>query len=48
MATFDFEQAAKWDSEGKKTGTSLSNVQELESLLEKTIRTLLAETAETP
>lgn len=48
VATFDFEQAAKWDSEGKKTGTSLSNVQELESLLEKTIRTLLAETAETP
>jgi cytochrome oxidase Cu insertion factor (SCO1/SenC/PrrC family) len=45
VATFDFDQAAKWDAEGKKTGTERSNEAELEVLLEKTIDTLLAETA---
>lgn len=46
IATFDFEQAAKWDSEGKKTGTDRSNQEELESLLEATIDTLLTEATE--
>jgi hypothetical protein len=43
VATFDFDQAAKWDAEGKKTGTALSNEAQLEALLLKTIDTLLAE-----
>ena len=46
VATFDFDQAAKWDSDGKKTGTDRSNEAELEILLGKTIDTLLAEPAE--
>lgn len=40
---FDFDQAAKWDAEGRKTGTDRSNEAEMETLLEKTIGTLLAE-----
>lgn len=48
IATFDFEQAARWDAEGKKTGTDRSNLEELESLLAETITTLLAEPAEQP
>lgn len=44
VATFDFDQAAKWDAEGKKTGTDLTNEAQLEHLLGKTIDTLLAET----
>jgi len=43
VATFDFDQAAKWDAKGVKTGTDRSNVQELEALLIKTIDELLAE-----
>lgn len=43
VATFDFDQAAKWDAEGKKTGTDLSNEAQLEALLGNTIDTLLAE-----
>ncbi len=43
VATFDFDQAAKWDAEGKKTGTDLSNEAQLEALLAKTIAQLLAE-----
>ena len=43
IATFDFDQAAQWDSEGKKTGTELSNVQQLEVLMEDTIKKLLSE-----
>ncbi len=43
IATFDFDQAAKWDAEKKLTGTELNNQDELELLLEKTIDTLLAE-----
>ena len=46
VATFDFEQAAQWDTAGKKTGTDLSNEAQLESLLNQTIDTLLAEPAE--
>jgi cytochrome oxidase Cu insertion factor (SCO1/SenC/PrrC family) len=40
---FDFDQAAKWDAEGLKSGTDRSNEEELEILLEKTIGILLAE-----
>lgn len=47
VATFDFDQAAKWDAEGRKTGTDLSNEAQLEVLLEKTVETLLAEPSET-
>lgn len=43
VATFDFDQAAHWDEEGKKTGTDRSNEAELEFLLAKTIDELLAE-----
>ena len=43
IAPFDFDQAAQWDAEGKKTGTDLSNAQQLELLLMETIEKLLAE-----
>lgn len=43
VATFDFEQAARWDDEGKKTGTDRSNSEELELLLSQTIDLLLTE-----
>lgn len=43
IATFDFDQAAKWDAENKLTNTGRSNEVELELLLEKAIDTLLAE-----
>lgn len=43
LAAFDFDQAAGWDARGVKTGTDRSNVEELESLLEKTIHQLLEE-----
>jgi cytochrome oxidase Cu insertion factor (SCO1/SenC/PrrC family) len=43
VARFDFDEAAGWDSQGVKTGTDLSNEEELESLLAKTIRELLVE-----
>jgi cytochrome oxidase Cu insertion factor (SCO1/SenC/PrrC family) len=46
VATFDFEQAARWDAEGKKTGTDRSNGEELELLLTKTIDALLVESPE--
>jgi cytochrome oxidase Cu insertion factor (SCO1/SenC/PrrC family) len=46
VATFDFEQAARWDEEGKKTGTDRSNIEELELLLTKTIDSLLAESTQ--
>lgn len=46
VATFNFEQAAAWDAQGAKTGTERTNVEELESLLNKTIDKLLAEPAE--
>jgi hypothetical protein len=44
VATFDFEQAAKWDADGKLSGTGLTNEAQLEVLLGKTIDQLLAET----
>ncbi len=45
VATFDFEQAASWDTKGAKTGTSLTNSEQLETLLNHTIDKLLAEPA---
>lgn len=41
VATFDFDQAVAWDSQGIKTGTDLSNVEQLETLLHQTIETVL-------
>jgi cytochrome oxidase Cu insertion factor (SCO1/SenC/PrrC family) len=41
---FDFAQAAEWDRQGITTGTDLSNQQEMQQLLEKTIERLLTET----
>ncbi len=46
VASFDFEQAAKWDLEGIKTGTENSNVEQLEILLIDTIDTVLNEEEE--
>jgi hypothetical protein len=43
IATFDFEQAARWDAQGAKTGTPHTNAEELEILLNHTIDKLLAE-----
>ncbi|MGA0845246.1 MAG: hypothetical protein ACO3RV_01795 [Luteolibacter sp.] len=43
IATFDFDQAAEWDDEGKQTGIELSNVEQLETLLRQTIETLIHE-----
>lgn len=43
VATFDFEQAARWDAQGAKTGTPHTNAEELEILLNHTIDKLLAE-----
>ncbi|MFT4175847.1 MAG: hypothetical protein QM627_04255 [Luteolibacter sp.] len=43
VATFDFDLAAKWDARGVKTGTDLTNSQQLETLLIQTIDALLAE-----
>jgi cytochrome oxidase Cu insertion factor (SCO1/SenC/PrrC family) len=48
VATFDFEQADRWDEEGKKTGTGRGNSEELELLLIKTIDALLAESKQSP
>ncbi|MBC8125936.1 MAG: hypothetical protein H8M99_02155 [Gloeobacteraceae cyanobacterium ES-bin-144] len=48
VATFDFDQAAAWDAKGVKTGTERSNEAEMETLLVKTIDTLLAEPAVKP
>ena len=41
---FDFEQAASWDSKGLKSGSSRSNEQELETILQQTVQFLLDET----
>lgn len=43
VAAFDFDQAARWDLEGKLTGTNLDNRQQLELLLTQTIDKLLEE-----
>jgi cytochrome oxidase Cu insertion factor (SCO1/SenC/PrrC family) len=43
VAAFDFDQAARWDEQGIKTGTDRSNADELELLLDRTIHELLAE-----
>ena len=43
VASFDLEQAYKWDVEGIKTGTEHSNVEQLEVLLGDTIEILLKE-----
>ncbi|MEY5019945.1 MAG: hypothetical protein RLZ22_1033 [Verrucomicrobiota bacterium] len=44
VLSFDFDQAASWDEQGLKSGTSRSNEEELESILEKTVQTLIDET----
>jgi hypothetical protein len=38
---FDFEEAARWDAEGRSEGLEKSNVETLEDLLHKTIDHLL-------
>ncbi|MDP4626245.1 MAG: hypothetical protein NWT08_14040 [Akkermansiaceae bacterium] len=43
VTSLDFEQAMKWDDEGIKTGTELSNEQQMEVLLGETIKILLGE-----
>lgn len=43
VAAFDFEQAQEWDKKGIKTGTDLSNTEQMEALITNTIGTLLAE-----
>lgn len=48
VASFDFEQAQEWDRKGIKTGTDKNNVQQLEVLLNETIREVLAEKVEEP
>ncbi len=48
IATFDFDQAAQWDSQGVLTGTDLTNEQQLEKLLRETIGLLHAETSSAP
>lgn len=40
--TFDFDQAAKWDAEGRTEGLEKSNTETLEDLLVKTLDELLA------
>ncbi len=45
VAAFDFAQAKGWDDKGIKTGTTRTNVEELEELLGKTAEALLAEEA---
>lgn len=45
VAPFDFEMATEWDAKGIKTGTELTNVKQLEVLLEDTIDIVLAEEA---
>lgn len=45
VTAFDFEQAEDWDAKGIQTGTPLSNVTQMEVLLEDTIEILLAETS---
>lgn len=46
LADFNFDQAAGWDEAGIKTGTDRSNAEELELLLDTTIRRLLVEEPE--
>jgi cytochrome oxidase Cu insertion factor (SCO1/SenC/PrrC family) len=46
VASFDFEQAQKWDDDGLTTKTEHTNVQQLEILLGQTIEVLLEENPE--
>lgn len=48
VASFDFEQAQKWDDEDLLTKTENTNVQQLEILLGETIEVLRQEKAEPP
>ncbi len=48
VASFDFEQAQKWDDEKLTTKTENSNVQQIEVLLGQTIEVLLKEITEAP
>lgn len=43
VTAFDFEMARKWDREGIKTGTDLSNLQQMELLLNQTIEFIINE-----
>lgn len=45
---FDFEQAQKWDDEGRTKGIEKSNVEQIEVLLGQTIEVLRTEKAEAP
>lgn len=45
VAAFDFDQAKEWDQKGIKTGTELSNVEQIEALLGDTVGLLLIEQA---
>lgn len=44
--TFDFEQAARWDAEGRSEGVEKTNLETLEDLLVETIEYVLDETPE--
>jgi len=48
VASFDFEQAQKWDDEKFTTKTENSNVQQIEVLLGQTMEVLLKEKTEAP
>lgn len=48
VASFDFEQAQKWDDQKLKTNTEHTNVEQLEILLGQTIDVLLLEKPEPP
>lgn len=48
VASFDFEQAQKWDDEKITTNTEKSNVEQIEVLLGQTIEVLLKEKSDPP
>jgi hypothetical protein len=43
VVPFDFEQAQEWDQDGIKTGNDLTNTEQMEALVGKTLDTLLQE-----
>ena len=44
VVPFDFEQAQEWDEDGIKTGNELTNTEQMEALVGKTLDMLLRET----
>ena len=46
--TFNFDEAARWDAEGRTQGLEKSNVQTLEDILVKTLDGLLAKPVTKP